>query len=96
MKHTKRVDIYGKIKNVRILRSKSAKRAKLCVATEDIHDDIMLLVTAWEDVGGSELDLLTTGTTVHILGKVRVQNQTTAYRVEKTVRDIVASKVETI
>ena len=93
MKHKKKVDIYGKIENVRILQSKSTKRAKLCVATEDLHD-VILPVTVWESNANISFDLLTIGTTVHIVGKVRVQSQTTAYRMEKTVRDLIASKVE--
>lgn len=96
MKGNSKVDIYGKIENVRILRSKSTKRAKLCVATEDLHDDIMLPVTVWESNSNNIIDLLAIGTTVHIVGKVRAQNQTTAFHVEKTVCDIVASRVEII
>lgn len=94
MKRNNKVDIYGKIENVRILRSKSAKRAKLCVATEDLQDDAMLPVIVWEGNTSSNFELLTIGTTVHIIGKVRAKNQTTAYDLEKTVCDIVASKVE--
>lgn len=94
MKRNNKVDIYGKIENVRILRSKSAKRAKLCVATEDLQDDAMLPVIVWEGNTSSNFELLTIGTTVHIIGKVRAKNLTTAYRLEKTVRDIIASKVE--
>lgn len=96
MKHKNRIDIYGKIDNVRILRSKSTKLAKLCVTTEDLHDDIMLPVIVWESKTNSSFDLLTMGTTVHIIGKVRAKNLTTEYRLEKTVRDIVASRVEII
>ena len=96
MKRNNKVDIYGKIENVRILRSKSAKRAKLCVATEDMQDDTMLPVIVWESNTSSNFELLTMGTTVHILGKVRAKNQTIAYSLEKTVRDIVASRVEII
>jgi hypothetical protein len=99
MKHLRdRIELVGTIKDVNIQRRNNTRRIKLFVETEDLHEGIKLRlpVTAWESEGGSELDLMTTGTAVHIVGKVRVQNQTTAYRVEKTVRDIVASKVETI
>lgn len=98
MKYPNRIELVGTIKDVNIQRHNNTRRVKFSIETEDLHEGIKLRlpVTAWEDEGGSELDLLTTGTTVHILGKVRVQNQTAAYRVEKTVRDIVASKVETI
>ena len=94
MKHKNRVDICGKIKNVRILRSKGTKRAKLCVATEEFLDGIVLPVTVWEGKTNFSFDLLTIGTTVHIIGKVRAKNQTTAYGLEKTACDIVASKLE--
>ena len=94
MKHKNRVDIYGKIENVRILRGKSTIRAILCVTTEEFLDGIVLPVTIWEGKTNISFDRLTMGTTVHIIGKVRAKNLTTAYRLEKTVRDIIASKVE--
>lgn len=96
MKHKNRVDICGKIKNIHILQSKSAKRAKLCVSSDDLHNDTMLPVIAWESNTSSNFDLLSIGTTVHIIGKVRAKNQTNEYSLEKTVRDIVANKVEII
>ena len=94
MKHHNKVDIYGKIENVRILRSKSSQQAKLYVTTEEFLDGIVLPVTVWEDKTDISFDRLTTGTTVHIIGRVRAKNLTTAYRLEKTVRDIIASRLE--
>lgn len=96
MKLKNRVDFYGKIQDVHILRSKSTKRAKLCVTTEDLHDGIVLPVTVWDGKTNISFDLLTRGTTVHIIGKVRAKNLTTAYRLERTIRDIVASRMEVI
>ena len=96
MKHKNKVDIYGKIENVRILRSKSTKWAQLCVATEDLHEGTTLPIIVWGSNTDSNFDRLKVGTPVHIIGKVRTKNLTTACRLEKTVRDIVASKVEII
>lgn len=99
MKHLRdRIELVGTIKDVNIQRRNNTRRVKFSIDTEDLRKGVKLRfpVTAWESDGVSELDLMTTGTAVHVVGKVRVQNQTTAYHVEKTVRDIVASKVETI
>ena len=98
MKRKAKEDISGKIKNVNIQRCDGTRRIKLCVETEDLHEGIKrrIPVTLWESEGDREIDLLTTGTTVHVVGKVRVQNQTTAYRVERTVRDLIASLVDII
>ena len=98
MKRKAKVDICGKIKNVNIQRCDSTRRIKLCVETEDLHEGIKLRlpVAVWENNINSSLDLLTIGTNVHVLGKVRVKNLTTAYRLERTVHDIIASKVETL
>ena len=96
MKRNNKVDIYGKIQNIHILRSKSTKRAKLCVTTEDLHDGIVLPVTVWDGKTNISFELLTRGTPVHIIGKVRAKNKMTAYHLERTIRDIVASRVEII
>ena len=98
MKRKAKVDICGKIKNVSIQRCDSTRRIKFCVETEDLHEGIKLRIpiTVWENEGDKEHDLLTTGSTVHVVGKVRVRNQTTAYRMERTVRDLIASQVDII
>lgn len=98
MKRKPKVDICGKIKNVNIQRFDSTRRVKLCIETEDLHEGIKLLlpVAVWENKINSSLDLLTIGTNVHVLGTVRVKNLTTAYRMEKTVRDLIASQVDII
>lgn len=96
MKHKNKVDFYGKIQDVHILRTKSTKRAKLCVTTEEFLDGIALPVTVWDGKTNISFNLLTRGTTVHIIGKVRAKNQTTAYRLERTIRDIVASRMEVL
>lgn len=96
MKNHNRIELVGTIKNVSIQRYDSTLRAKLCVETEDLHEGVMLRlpVTVWDENRNNSLDLLTIGKTIYIVGKMRVKNQTIASCVEKTVRDIVASKVE--
>ena len=98
MKNHKRIELFGTIKNVSIQRYDSTQKVKLCVETEDLHEGVMLRlpVTVWEGNRNNHLDLLTIGKTIHIVGKMRVKNQTIASCVEKTARDIVASKVEIV
>lgn len=94
MKHLNRIELVGTIKNVIIQQCNSTRRARLCVETEDLREE--LPVTVWENDDNKELKILSVGTNVHIVGRIRIKNQTTASRVEKTVRDIVANMVEII
>ena len=99
MKHLRdKIELIGTIKDVNIQRHNNTQRVKFSVETDDWNEGIKLRlpVTVWESEGGKELKLLATGATVHIVGKVRTRNQTTASHVEKTVRDIIATKVETL
>ena len=93
-----RIELVGTVKNVNIRRCNCTQRIKLSVETEDLHEGIKLRipVTVWESNINSNIDLLAIGTTAHIVGKVRVQSQTTAYHMERTVRDLVASHVDII
>lgn len=93
-----RIELVGTVKNVNIQRCNCTQRIKLCVETEDLHEGIKLRipVTVWENEGDRELDLLTTGSTVHIVGRIRVKSLTTAYHMERTVRDLIASQVDII
>ena len=91
MKHN-RIELVGTIRNINIQLINSTWRVKLGVETEDINS--RLRVTVWESDHTSGLNLLTIGTNVRIVGRIRVKHQTTAFRMEKTVRDIVANRVE--
>ena len=98
MKNRNKIELVGTIKNVHVQRCNGRQRTKLRVETEDWDEDIglQLPVTVWENEDKRNLKLPTIGSTVHIVGRVRVKNQTIAYRKEKTIRDIVAYKVEII
>lgn len=98
MKHPNRIELVGTIKNVHIQRGDSSQKIKLIVETEDLREGfkLRLPVTVWENDGNNEIKLLTTGTDIHIAGKIRVRNQRASYRVEKTVRDVIANKVEIV
>ena len=93
MKKLNRIELVGTIKNVNIQRRNNTRRAKLCVETEDLREAMPVIV--WENDGNVVLKLLSVGTSVHIVGRIRVKNQTTACQ-EKTVHDFVASQVEVI
>ena len=53
-------------------------------------------VTAWESEEVKNLDQLEVGSTVHIVGRLRVRQRRKVTGEERTVHDIIASKVETL
>ena len=68
-----------------------------CYTTQDgcqVIETTWHYVTAWEGENVANLDLLTTGTDVHIVGRIRVRKRRRCTGQEVTDRDIVASKVE--
>ena len=53
-------------------------------------------VTAWESKEVNNLEHLDVGSTVHVVGRLRVRQRRKVTGEERTVHDIIASKVETL
>ena len=102
MEHLNRIELVGNLWTVNIQEYGNTRCAKICIYTEYCYtakDGSLVIETTWHYVTAREsedimnLDQLKVGSTVHIVGRLRVRNRTTATGEKRTVHDIIASKV---
>lgn len=103
MEHLNKVELQGTIWSAYIKDYGTTRAVTLLIVTQCSHfaqdgcktiETTWHYVTAWEGENVADLDLLTTGTDVHIVGRIRVRKRRKCTGEEITDRDIVASKVE--
>lgn len=102
MEHLNKVELQGTIWNAYIKDYGTTRAVTLLIVTQcsyyaqdgsPVIENTWHHVTAWEGEKIANLDLLTTGTDVHIVGRIRVRKRRKCIGEEITDRDIVASKV---
>ena len=105
MEHLNKVEIRGIVGGVYVKEIGNAKVANFSVATEYCYtaqDGCAVIETTWHRVvaweGNSIQDLsqLKKGSGVHVIGRIRTQKYMAADGTERTVYEIIASKVETM
>lgn len=103
MEHLNKVELQGTIWSAYIKDYGTTRAVSMLVVTECNHtaqdgspviENTWHYVTAWEGENVANLELLTTGTDVHIVGRIRVRKRRKCTGEEITDRDIIASKVE--
>lgn len=105
MEHLNKVELVGNLWTVNIQECGNTRCAKLCIYTEycytsqegmPVIETTWHYITAWESEDIKNLDQLKVGSTIHIVGRLRVRKRTKATGEERTVHDIIANKVETL
>ena len=105
MEHLNRIELRGIIGSVYVKEFGNAKSANFSVATEycfTSQDGCAVIETtwhrviAWEGERIRDLDKLKKGERVHVIGRIRTQKYIAADGTERTVFEIIASKVETM
>lgn len=105
MEHLNRIELRGYLWSVYVKDFGNTRCANLCVLTQchytsqdgsPVIEDTWHYVTAWESENVKDLDQLTVGTNVHIVGRLRVRKRTTAAGEQRMVHDIIANKMEII
>ena len=105
MEHLNRIELQGYLWSVYVKDFGNTRCVNLCVLTQchytsqdgsPVIEDTWHYVTAWESENVIDLDQLTVGTNVHIVGRLRVRRRRKVTGGERTVHDIIASKVETL
>ena len=100
-----RIDLVGTLWSIAIQDYDTAKAGKLVIVTECEYfaqDGCKTIettrhhVTAWESEDVKNLNQLEVGNTVHIVGRLRVRQRRKVTGEERTVHDIIATKVETL
>ena len=105
MEHLNRIELQGYLWSVYVKDFGNTRCANLCVLTQchytsqdgsPVIEDTWHYVTAWESENVKDLDRLTVGVNVHIVGRFRVRKRTRATGESVTTHDIIASKFEVI
>ena len=100
-----RIDLVGTLWSIAVQDYDTAKAGKLIIVTECEYfaqDGCKTLettwhhVTAWESEEVKNLEQQEVGSTVHIVGRLRVRQRRKATGEYVTVHDIIASMVETL
>ena len=105
MEHLNKVELIGTLWTVNIQECGDTRCAKLCLFTDYFYttkegspviETTWHYVTAWESEDVKNLDQLEVGSTVHIVGRLRMRQRRKVTGEYVTVHDIIASKVETL
>ena len=100
-----RIDLVGTLWSITIQVYDTAKAGKLIIVTDCEYfaqdgcktiETTWHYVTAWESDEIKNLDQLEVGSTVHIVGRLRVRQRRRVTGESVTVHDIIATKVETL
>ena len=100
-----RIDLVGTLWSITIQVYDTAKAGKLIIVTDCEYfaqdgcktiETTWHYVTAWESEEAKNLNLLEVGSTVHIVGRLRVRQRRKMTGESVTVHDIIATKVETL
>ena len=105
MEHLNKIELVGTLWSIYVKDFDTTKVGNLLIVTECEYfaqDGCKTIettwhhVTAWESEEVKNLNLLEVGSTVHIVGRLRVRQRKKATGEYVTVHDIIASKVETL
>ena len=100
-----RIDLVGTLWSIAVQDYDTAKAAKLIIVTDSEYfaqdarktlETTWHHVTAWESEEVKNLEQQEVGSTVHIVGRLRVRQRRKATGEYVTVHDIIASMVETL
>lgn len=105
MEHLNKIELVGTLWTVNIQECGDTRCGKLRIYTDycytskeglPVIETTWHYIIAWESENVKDLERLTPGATIHVIGRLRVRNRATATGVQRTVHDIVASMVEVI
>ena len=105
MEYLNKIELVGILWNITVQDYDTTKAGKLIIVTECEYfaqdgcktiETTWHYVTAWESEEVKNLDQLEVGSTVHIVGRLRVRQRRKATGEYVTVHDIIATKVETL
>ncbi len=105
MEHLNKIELVGTLWSISVQNFDTTRAGKLLIVTACEYfapDGCKTIettwhhVTAWESEDIKNLDQLEIGSTIHIIGRLRVRRRRKVTGGERTVHDIIASKVETL
>ena len=105
MEHINRIEIQGNVGTIRLNEHHGRKVANFSVATELLYksrEGVAIAETTWHNIVAwsgkdiEDLSLISKGTPVHVIGRIKTSKYTSADGVEKFYSDIMASKVEIV
>ena len=103
MEQLNRIELRGNVGNIRISEVGESKVARFSVATNFIYkgkDNEGVVETTWHNVvawsgkGMPDFTAITKGAPVYVTGRIRTSRFTGSDGTEKTVYEVVASKIE--
>ena len=105
MEQLNRIELRGNVGNIRISEVGESKVARFSVATNFIYkgkDNEGVVETTWHNVvawsgkGMPDFTAITKGAPVYVTGRIRTSRFTGSDGAEKTVYEVVASKIEVL
>lgn len=105
MEHLNKIELVGTLWSITVHVIDTTKAGKLIIFSKFEYfaqdgcktiETTWHYVTAWESEEVKNLNLLEVGSTVHIVGRLRVRQRRRVTGESVTVHDIIASKVETL
>lgn len=102
MDHTNRIELRGRVGNVRTNVVGETKVANFSLVTDylyktrdggAVNETTWLYVVAWDGKEMPDLNLIEKGVPLHIIGRIRAAKYTTAEGVEKQMYEVVANKI---
>ncbi len=105
METINKVELQGNVGNVRIQMAGERRVVHFSLATnrvtrskegENVVEASWHNVEAWEGQGIDNVDKVTKGCALHVLGRLRYAKYTGTDKVERTSTDIIATKVELV
>lgn len=105
MEQLNRIELRGNVGNIRISEVGESKVARFSVATNFIYkgkDNEGVVETTWHNVvawsgkGMPDFTAITKGAPVYVTGRIRTSRFTGSDGTEKTVYEVVASKIEVL
>ena len=105
MEQLNRIELRGNVGNIRISEVGESKVARFSVATnfiykgkdtEGVVETTWHNVVAWSGKGMPDFTAITKGAPVYVTGRIRTSRFTGSDGTEKTVYEVVASKIEVL
>ena len=105
MEHINRIELRGNVGTVRINEHNGSKVANFTMITDFLYktregaaanESMWHNIVAWSGKDMPDLDLIVKGSTVHVLGRLRVNRYTSAEGVEKQYHEVMAQKIRIV
>ncbi len=102
MDHTNRIELRGRVGNVRTNVVGETKVANFSLVTDylyktrdggAVNETTWLYVVAWDGKEMPDLNLIEKGVPLHVIGRIRAAKYTTTEGVEKQMHEVVANKI---